>query len=156
MLGEPRRRAMGKIYAGVAQTSKCWTCLDEFNRISIEVLSVIAQQTHPHHPPRAAARRYLSLRLQVCSEIPLKPSAAVFITMNPGLRRPHRAAGQPEGALPAVRAMMVPDYALIAEIMLYAEGFLDARLLAQKMVKMYSSAPSSSASRTTTTSACAP
>jgi dynein heavy chain len=33
--------------------------------------------------------------------------------------------------------MMVPDYALIGEIMLYAEGFLDSRVLAQKMVKMY-------------------
>ena len=33
--------------------------------------------------------------------------------------------------------MMVPDYALIGEIMLYAEGFLDSRKLAQKMVKMY-------------------
>ena len=32
---------------------------------------------------------------------------------------------------------MVPDYALIGEIMLYAEGFLDSRVLAQKMVKMY-------------------
>ena len=31
----------------------------------------------------------------------------------------------------------VPDYALIAEIMLYAEGFLDSRALALKMVKMY-------------------
>ena len=34
-------------------------------------------------------------------------------------------------------SMMVPDYALIGEIMLYAEGFLDSRKLAQKMVKMY-------------------
>ena len=34
-------------------------------------------------------------------------------------------------------SMMVPDYALIGEIMLYAEGFLDSRVLAQKMVKMY-------------------
>ena len=33
--------------------------------------------------------------------------------------------------------MMVPDYALIAEIMLLAEGFDTAKLLAKKMVRMY-------------------
>ena len=29
-------KTMGKLYAGVAQCG-CWTCLDEFNRINIEV-----------------------------------------------------------------------------------------------------------------------
>jgi dynein heavy chain, axonemal len=33
--------------------------------------------------------------------------------------------------------MMIPDYALIAEIMLFAEGFEDSRNLATKMIKMY-------------------
>lgn len=34
-------------------------------------------------------------------------------------------------------SMMIPDYALIAEMMLYAEGFENAQQLSKKMVKMY-------------------
>lgn len=34
-------------------------------------------------------------------------------------------------------AMMVPDYKLIAEVILYSEGFESSKNLAQKMVQMY-------------------
>lgn len=34
--------------------------------------------------------------------------------------------------------MVVPDFELIAEIMLVAEGFIDARLLARKFLTLYS------------------
>ena len=34
-------------------------------------------------------------------------------------------------------AMMIPDYGLIAEIMLFAEGFTNARILSKKMVQLY-------------------
>lgn len=34
-------------------------------------------------------------------------------------------------------SMMVPDYALIAEVILFSEGFESSKVLAKKMVQMY-------------------
>jgi dynein heavy chain len=34
-------------------------------------------------------------------------------------------------------AMMIPDYALVAEVMLFSEGFEDSKTLSRKMVNLY-------------------
>uniref|UniRef100_A0A8B9EN99 Dynein axonemal heavy chain 12 n=1 Tax=Anser cygnoides TaxID=8845 RepID=A0A8B9EN99_ANSCY len=94
--------AMGKFFKGLA-SSGAWACFDEFNRIELEVLSVVAQQILCIQ--RAIQIKYFfGYVFQV-----------LFRTV----------------------AMMVPNYALIAEISLYSYGFLNAKSLSVKIVMTY-------------------
>lgn len=96
----------------------------------MEVLSVIAQQLLDIR--EAKLQKKTRFLFNNC-EMNLVKTCGVFVTMNPGY------AGRtelPDNLKVLFRpvSMMIPNYGLIAEIMLFAEGFENAKTLSTKMV----------------------
>ncbi|CEL96675.1 unnamed protein product [Vitrella brassicaformis CCMP3155] len=123
---------MAQIFMGLAQ-SGAWGCFDEFNRISIEVLSVVSTQVKSILDAIKEGKERFQF---MDDDIGLVPTTGFFITMNPGY------AGRtelPENLKALFRscAMVVPDVTFICENMLMSEGFLTARSLAHKFVTLY-------------------
>lgn len=98
--------------------------LNRFNRINIEVLSVIAQQIH-------SILTALSLKqnrfIFEGKEIPLLPQVGIFITMNPGYAGRTELPDNLKSMFRPV-SMVTPDSIYIAENFLFSEGFQNTRV----------------------------
>ena len=124
-------KSLGAIFKGVA-ASGSWGCFDEFNRIGVEVLSVLSTLFKcVLDALRINQRQFRFLG----DDTALDATCGVFITLNPDY------AGRtelPESLKALFRPVTVvtPDVAVICENMLLAEGFSDVRTLGTKFVSL--------------------
>ena len=125
--------SMGNVFKGLGATGS-WGCFDEFNRLRVEVLSVVTVQFKALCDGLKADQHKVTIEGDT---VALVHSVGVFITMNPGYIG---RAELPEGLKALFRPMtvMVPDLVLICENMLMAEGFQEATALASKFYGLYS------------------
>jgi dynein heavy chain len=126
--------SMGKIYKGLCMAG-LWGCFDEFNRIKLPVLSVVAQQVLAILDAKRTGSKMLTFPGDP-QQIGYDPGCGFFITMNPGY------AGRqelPENLKALFRGvtMMVPDRMIIIRVLLCAVGYAEFATLSRKFTILY-------------------
>ncbi|XP_055707524.1 dynein heavy chain, cytoplasmic isoform X3 [Phlebotomus papatasi] len=133
-------QAMGRIFVGLCQVG-AWGCFDEFNRLEERMLSAVSQQIQTiqealkSHQDSNKDTPSITVEL-VGKQVRVSSDMAIFITMNPGYAG---RSNLPDNLKKLFRslAMTTPDRQLIAEVMLFSQGFRSAEKLACKIVPFF-------------------
>jgi dynein heavy chain 1 len=126
-------KAMGRIFIGLCQVG-AWGCFDEFNRLEEKILSSVSQQILTI---QIGLREKTARILLMDKDVRLNPKMGIYITMNPSYAG---RSNLPENLKQLFRqmAMVKPDSNLIAQVMLFAQGFQSAETLSGKVVSLFS------------------
>ncbi|CEM11721.1 unnamed protein product [Vitrella brassicaformis CCMP3155] len=128
-------RTLGRLLNGLVQEG-AWCCFDEFNRLDVEVMSVVSQQLLKIRQALLSGAGYCDFEDQ---RIKLRGSFGLSVTMNPPAAHGGTYGGRTElpdnlKAMLRPMAMMQPDSVLIVEVLLFSEGFMAATGLSKHMV----------------------
>ncbi|CAF3748715.1 unnamed protein product [Rotaria sordida] len=131
-------QAMGRIFVGLCQVG-AWGCFDEFNRLEERMLSAVSQQiqTIQEALRQQSSSNKNTLKIELVGKsVTVNSNMAIFITMNPGYAG---RSNLPDNLKMLFRslAMTVPDKVLIAQVMLYSQGFRQAEILSKKIVPLF-------------------
>ncbi|CAM1511285.1 Fc.00g087980.m01.CDS01 [Cosmosporella sp. VM-42] len=129
-------QAMGRIFLGICQVG-AWGCFDEFNRLEERILSAVSQQIQNIQLGLKEGVEDDQSQIELVGrQLHVNENTGIFITMNPGYAGRSNLPDNLKKLFRSV-AMSKPDKELIAEVMLYSQGFNQAKQLSKQTVPFF-------------------
>ncbi|XP_055895255.1 cytoplasmic dynein 2 heavy chain 1-like isoform X1 [Biomphalaria glabrata] len=128
-------KSMGRIFIGLVKCG-AWGCFDEFNRLEEAVLSAVSMQIQVIQDAIKNKAKAIELLER---NVNIDHNSGIFITMNPAGKGYGGRQKLPDNLKQLFRpvAMTKPDNDLIAEVILFSEGFKQAKNLGRKLVSIF-------------------
>lgn len=133
-------KSMGRIFFGLVKCG-AWGCFDEFNRLKEDQLSAVSQQIQVIQ--HALKTEHQTGNLQVVElngkSTEVDPNSGIFVTLNPAGKHYGGRSKLPDNLKQLFRSvsMSKPDDDLIAEVIMFSEGFEHAKTLSKKLVTIF-------------------
>ncbi|KAI8621722.1 dynein heavy chain and region D6 of dynein motor-domain-containing protein [Chytriomyces sp. MP71] len=129
-------KSMGRIFVGLVKCG-AWGCFDEFNRLDEAVLSAVSQQIQVIQAALKKKEKFVHL---LSNNVDLNPNSGIFVTLNPAGKGYGGRQKLPDNLKQLFRsvAMTHPNNDLIAEVILFSEGFKLGKELGAKIVSVFS------------------
>ncbi|KAJ5177895.1 Dynein heavy chain domain-2 [Penicillium coprophilum] len=129
-------QAMGRIFLGICQVG-AWGCFDEFNRLEERILSAVSQQIQNIQIGLKTGGDGEKAQIELVGRrLAVNSNTGIFITMNPGYAGRSNLPDNLKKLFRSV-AMSKPDKELIAEVMLFSQGFKQAKPLSKHTVPFF-------------------
>ncbi len=129
-------QAMGRIFLGICQVG-AWGCFDEFNRLEERILSAVSQQIQNIQLGLKNGIESGDSNIELAGrQFSVNANTGIFITMNPGYAGRSNLPDNLKKLFRSV-AMSKPDKELIAEVMLFSQGFKQAKQLSKQTVPFF-------------------